>query len=110
MLISGFSNYLSDRMKCIQFAGSSSSLLHVLKGVPQGSILGLLLFSIYVNICDNVLDAAFHFYADDAVIYCSSLIVAQTFELLQSAFDIVQSQLTKLTVILNADKSKVMLF
>lgn len=65
-------------MQCIQFAGSSSSLLHVLKGVPHDSILGLL-FSIYVNICANILDAAFHFYADDVVIYCSSLIVAQTF-------------------------------
>ena len=35
-----FSNYLSGGTQCVQAAGSSSSLLPVLKGVPQGSILG----------------------------------------------------------------------
>ncbi len=106
-----FSNYLSGRTHCVQFAGSSSSVLPVLKGVPQSSLLGPLLFSIYVNnLCDNLLDAAFHLYADDTAIYCSSPSVVQTLEFLQSAFDVVQSNLTQLKLVLIADKSKVMLF
>lgn len=83
-----FSNYLFDRTQSVQFAGSSLSFLPEFKGVPQGSILESLLFSISVNnICDNILDAAFHLYADDTVIYGLSSSVVQTF-----AFDVVQSQ------------------
>ncbi len=36
--------------------------------------------------------------------------MVQTLEFLQSAFDVVQSQLTQLRLVLNADKSKVILF
>ncbi len=85
-----FNNYLSGRTQCVQASGSSSSLLPVLKGVPQGSILGPLLFTIYVNnLRNNLPNTMSHFYADDTVIYCSSPSI-QCFENLQSAFDIVQ--------------------
>ena len=106
-----FSSYLSGRTQRVQTSESSSSLLPVSKGVPQGSILGPLLFTIYVNnLCDNLPNTESHCYADDTVIYCSSPSVLQCFEYLQSAFDIVQSRLTELKLVLNANKSKTMLF
>ena len=46
----------------------------------------------------------------DMVIYCSSSSVSQSLKLLQSAFDTVQSRLTRLKLVLNAEKSKAMLF
>ncbi len=65
--VNWFSNYLSGRTQCVLAAGSSSSFFLVLKGVPQGSILGPLLFTIYVNkFCDNLSDVVSHFYADDS--------------------------------------------
>ena len=51
-----------------------------------------------------------HLYADDTVIYCSSSSALQSLEFLQSAFDAVQSHLTQLKLVLNADKSKTMFF
>ena len=46
-------------------------MLNISSGVPDGSILGPILFSIFVDVLgSNVPNAKFHFYADDTVIYC----------------------------------------
>src|SRR5690606_25757508 len=42
-------SYLNDRVQCVKINGVESSRLGLLNGVPQGSILGPLLFLVYVN-------------------------------------------------------------
>ena len=58
-----FRDYLSDRYHFVSFKGESSVVLPVLSGVPQGpgSILGPLLFLLYVN----RVSAYFHLHSDD---------------------------------------------
>ena len=44
-----FSRYLMNRQQCVSIKGTSSTLLEVKSGVPQGSILGPLIFCLYMN-------------------------------------------------------------
>ena len=71
---SWFESYLSDRYQTVQLNGATSSRQPITCGVPQGSILGPLLFLIYIN--DMHLSVAsstvFHF-ADDTNLMCSGM-------------------------------------
>ncbi|KAJ8287209.1 hypothetical protein GJAV_G00048920 [Gymnothorax javanicus] len=105
-----FANYLSNRKQSVLVGELSSSMVKVSNGVPQGSVLGLTLFTIYINNIGSILNASVHLYADDTILYCCASSVSHAFQSLQSAFDVFQSQLRQLKLVLNAEKTKVMLF
>ena len=69
-VLNWFKSYLSERSKFVSINGSNSILMRTTCGVPQGSILGPLLFLSYVN--DLAVSKKFKFYllADDTNIYC----------------------------------------
>ena len=58
-------NYLSNRFQRVLLNAQASSWRPVLAGVPQGSILGPLLFLIYINDLPNELKSNANFFADD---------------------------------------------
>lgn len=65
-------SYLSHRKQVVQINNTCSKVQPVLCGVPQGSILGPLLFNIYLNDIVNINPIAkFIIYADDASIFFS---------------------------------------
>ena len=71
-LISWIHNYLSERSQSIVVNGATSQRVPVLSGVPQGSVLGPLLFPIYI---DDLASLTFSsgsrltLYADDILLY-----------------------------------------
>ena len=71
--IDWFQFYLSDQTQVTCVGDSSFSAKHVSVGVPQGSVLGPLLFIIYTNELSSVVNSCeLLLYADDTVIYYSS--------------------------------------
>ena len=55
--------------ECVQVSGTRSSWISVTSGVPQGTVLGPLLFLIYINDIVHNLNSKIKLFADDAVLY-----------------------------------------
>ena len=72
-LLSWFTDYLSFRQQKVVIGGQESSFLKTNAGVPQGSILGPLLFLIFINDIENNIKSDMFIFADDTTLlksYC----------------------------------------
>ena len=68
-----FLNYLTDRQQRVVVGGAKSTWSEMVKGVPQDSILGPLLFTIFMNDLPSVIENCnVNLYPDDTTIYFSS--------------------------------------
>ena len=93
-------SYLSDRQQYVFYQGEQSQCQNIICGVPQGSILGPLLFLLYVNDIVNVSSVLFPIlYADDTNLF-------QTGRNLQHIADIMNEEIKKLMVWLNVNQLK----
>lgn len=65
MVRNWFESYLRDRSQCVKFGGCTSEIIKPSSGVPQGSILGPLLFIIFIDDLADCLHSKNLGYADD---------------------------------------------
>ena len=69
-----FASYLSSRTQFVQIESSRSSLRELSCGVPQGSVLGPLLYVLYTSPVANMIkrhNLTYHLYADVSKLYVS---------------------------------------
>ena len=80
-----FRSYLKNRQQYVSFQGTQSSVLEIDCGVPQGSVLGPLLFLIYMNDLPSCLKhSEVILFADDTTLYASSKNIVQLYDNINS--------------------------
>lgn len=98
---------LSCRKQCVTLNGVSSDWTSVTSGVPQGSVLGPLLFIIYINDLPDVVKSHCKLFADDAKLY-KQIANVQDFEAIQEdLFELCRWTL-KWQLFFNLNKCKVL--
>ena len=104
-------SYLKNRSQFVSLSGVNSSIKQMQYGVPQGSILGPLLFIIYINDLPNIFNRAkFTLYADDANIIINGANIADIVQQLNELCNILPNWVISNGLALNLKKTKYMLF
>jgi len=111
-----FGSYISGRNQAIKVGNTLSDSTDLKFGVPQGSVLGPILFSLYTTPLSKVISAYssihFHFYADDTQLYIhlSPNSTSAAFAQLQKCLSDIQSWMGSNKLKLNPEKTEFILF
>ena len=111
-----FSSYLTECSQSVKICSTLSNLQKLLFGVPQGSVLGPLLFSLYTSPLSTLIGkhkgVNFHFYADDTQLYVhlSHRNASAAFDKLNRCLQDVKEWMSASKLKLNPDKTELILF
>lgn len=103
-LMGWLSFYLTKRQQFVSFRGCNSKCVMVGSGVPQGSVLGPLLFLLFINDIVEQIPVKVKLYADDCVLY-SEVHSTSDQLLLNQAFQKVASWCEEWQMVINFDKT-----
>ena len=106
-----FRSYLSNRSQFVSYDGIQSTIQSISCGVPQGSILGPLLFIIYINDICNVSELLFTvLYADDASVVIHGKDMSSIITILNHELYKLSTWLKANKLSLNTDKTYFIIF
>ena len=106
-IYSWLEDWLKDRKQRVCLGGVSSDWVKVSSGVPQGSVLGPLLFLIYINDIDDDISSKILKFADDTKLY-RNVATVNDIEQLSSDLDKLMCWSQEWMMLFNVDKCKVM--
>ena len=107
-LLEWFKDYLTNRKQAVILKGSISTYRPVLAGVPQGSVLGPVLFLIYINDIVQDIQSSVKLFADDTSMYLGLEDTTTRTNILNSDLDKINSWANKWKVKFNETKTKLM--
>ena len=112
--LSWFESYISDRTQCVTVNGSKSPSTPLLYGVPQGSVLGPLLFVLYTYPLSAIVQhhgLSHHCFSDDNQLYKSVPLsqLSKAISSTQGCIKDIQAWMHVNKLQLNADKTEVIL-
>ena len=102
-------SYLSDRYQYVNINNFKSDISITSHGVPQGSVLGPLLFDIFVNDIENIDSCKKVLFADDTVLYVNDLKFKDCINKISSVVYDLTNWLNNNRLVPNTEKTKVML-
>uniref|UniRef100_A0A803J1V1 Reverse transcriptase domain-containing protein n=1 Tax=Xenopus tropicalis TaxID=8364 RepID=A0A803J1V1_XENTR len=102
-------NWLKDRVHRVVGNGTFSNWTSVVSGVPQGSVLGPLLFNLFINDLEVGIDSIVSIFADDTKL-CKTISSMQDAAALQSDLTKLDNWAANWEMRFNVDKCKVMHF
>ena len=105
-------SYLTERKQFVQIDDKRSPLARVYYGVPQGSILGPILFNLYVHdLSESSIGECLQF-SDDTTLYrhCKAKDITENAKLLEANINSLESWSKKSNLVFNTDKTKTILF
>lgn len=106
-----FRSYLSNRIQYVSYLNSKSTCKNISVGVPQGSVLGPLLFLIYINdLCNALQFSKTSLFADDTSIIYSDLCLQNIEDRINLDLDNLFIWLCANKISLNITKTKILLF
>ena len=103
-------SYFKNRKQYVSLNGENSDLRDVICGVPQGSILGPLCFSLFINDLPLAVEAHTVLFADDAAFVLTSSSLEGLHLKIKKLFSDLESYLKVNMLIPNSRKSKLMFF
>jgi len=103
-------SYLIDRMFRVRYSSATTNWYPILAGVPQGSVLGPILYLIYIHDLPQLPDNTTALFADDAAILAIAPSQALATNKLQTSLDAVFQWTQKWRIRLNPDKSLHVIF
>lgn len=108
--LSWFRTYVKDRKQRTKINGILSEEIDVVLGVPQGSVLGVLLFLIYINDMEKAVTLAkLVLFADDALLYVTGDSVESCLEVINADLKNLNLWFKMYKLKLNVDKTKCMI-
>ena len=106
-----FHSFLSNRIQSVSIAGSRSNLRRIPHGVPQGSVLGPLLFLLYINDISNAIPyAELNLFADDTLLFDNDFSLKSLSKRANIDLKLLTHWLNANKISLNRSKTELMIF
>ena len=105
-LLKFLDSYLSGRYQRVVLNGIESNWEMVYSGVPQGSVLGPLLFLIYINDLDEGISSNIKLFADDSSLFARVLEVGATHKQIMHDLDTITAWARQWKMVFNPDITK----